>query len=78
MTGGVESTMSAGGSSATRTTDFTVSNVDVSEAGLYRCRATVAYTGINDPYLEEPSPTDSPSANLTLQSKPVLHWYTAV
>ena len=65
-------TMLASGSGATRTANFTVSTVDVSEAGQYRCRATVAYTGTNDQYVEEPSATDSPSAFLTLQSKHVF------
>ena len=60
---------SASGSSDTRTANFTVATVDAFEAGLYRCRATVSYTGTNDQFVEDPSTTDSSTAVITLQSK---------
>ena len=72
MTSNVVSTMPASGSDGTRTANLTVLTVDVSEAGQYRCRATVAYTGTNDQYVEEPSATDSPNSILTLQSKHIF------
>ena len=69
MTDFVVSTESTGLFGATRDNYLTVSNVDVSKAGLYQCRAVLNYTGTNDQYVEEPPATDSPSATLSLQSK---------
>ena len=60
---------SAGGSSDTRTANFTFAPFNASLAGLYQCRATVSYTGTNDQFVEEPSTTDSSTAVLTLISK---------
>ena len=65
----VVTSTSASGSSDTRAANFMVASVDVSEAGLYRCRATMSYTGRNDQFVEEPLATDSSTAVITLQSK---------
>ena len=69
MTGGVVANMFTNDSGATRTTNFTVLNVDVSEAGQYRCRATVVYMGTNDQYVNDPPATDSQTGTVTLLSK---------
>lgn len=68
-TGAVVANESTGSSGVTRDNYLTVPTVGVSEAGQYRCRATVTYTGTNDQFVKEPSQTDSPYATLTLQSK---------
>ena len=54
---------------ATRTGVFTISNVNTSSAGSYQCRATVEYTGVNEQFIMEPSPTDSTAVSLTVQCK---------
>ena len=56
-------------SGAIRTTNFNIVTLNVSEAVQYQCRATVAYMGINDQFVVEPSAVVSPNATLTLQSK---------
>ena len=69
--GNVTSTICASGSGATRMGNFTVATSET--ANLYRCRATVSYTGIYDQFVADSAATDS--SDTTLQRKHVLFHY---
>ena len=57
------------GSGAVRTSLFTLSNVNASNAGQYQCRATVTTTHNN---VIDSTPGVSNNATLTVQSKLLL------